>query len=175
MEPATRLAQLDPRINQIARRYHGAHGLDQADIKQHIAIKFLERCQVDPAFISRSDPQLIKFADWRAKNLIESTVIYSDYVGSETFVTDEDGEEESSFEWIADGAPLPETTAILHETAVIIDRVIGALGERRQTICKMLASGYTEAEIARSLGVSRGAISQQKTVIRQALEQAILD
>lgn len=175
MEPAARLAQIEPRITQIARRYHGAAGLTQDDYKQHIYLKLIERCQIDPAFLDRPDPQLIKFADWRARNLLESTTLYSDYVGEETYSTDEDGDSESDFEWIADPGPTPETSVILRERAAIIDITARSLGERRHTICRMLADGYTEAEIARRLGVSRAAVNQQKTIIRQALAQALSD
>lgn len=161
-----RLTSLTPRLTHIARDLVGSLSEHTAeDILQEIVLKLLERAHQDPTFASRSDKELLIFAQWRGRHLAEKGRIYTGYVQEEEYLSNANGVEISSFEFIAGDDPNPEQACIELEELEALERIAAALDPTNRRIVRMLYQGYSSVEIAAHLGVTKGAVSQRKAII----------
>lgn len=160
-----RIALLASRLTHIARDLVGSLSEHTAeDILQEIVLKLLERAHQDPTFASRSDKELLIFAQWRGRHLAEKGRIYTGYVQEEEYLSN-DGVEISNFEFIAGDDPNPEHACIELEELEELERIAATLDPTNRRIVRMLYQGYSSVEIAAHLGVTKGAVSQRKAII----------
>jgi RNA polymerase sigma factor (sigma-70 family) len=81
---------------------------------------------------------------------------------------DDDGDEITEIELRSSDAWTPEDACIKSETDKELHAVLASLSLENQKVVKMPFTGYSKAEIADSLKISRAAVSQRlKTISRQ--------
>lgn len=159
-----RINALEPRIRMIARQYSkDPHQAE--DIFQHICEKLL--LQADPA---DSDARILTTAKRRAGDYVNTEKTYSFWVGGEEELGGT-GEEEDldAFEIYIGDQQTPEDMVIENEEISAIQKALETLTPENRKVVALLGGGYSQAEIAKELGVSRAAVSIRVNLIAQKL------
>jgi len=176
-----RIERLLPRIEKSVSNI-SSKDYEIQDLVNVGVIKLLEKAASDSTFEQQTDAYWINAATWAARHAAERSYTYFRHVSEDGEIIDEDGEAASMIEdfYYDLEVPGPEETLLEKETAQIqkkqmafIQQAIGALSEKNRTIIQMLLQGYTQDEIARTLRMSKGAISQHKHAILATLGRAI--
>ena len=172
MEPSlatafnTRIAgTLDRRLTRQARHLASQDPDNTVDDhRQVMLLKLWEQTRKTPGYLQNPDVHLFAYATWKSRSLATRGRTYTKYVEAEKFVTDEDGDELSAFEFISDGSQDPDAA---FEFAESLGEAWVILGEIEKTIVRMLYQGYSQVEIARTLGISKACVTQRKQGIAQ--------
>ena len=164
-----------PRIVSLLKKLEGIsykftfYGLDAEDTLQSVCLALLEKAAVEPEFASQEDAYICQYAKWSAWHLLQSTKTYNDYVEAEKWTVDSEGEEVSEFEYIPCTDPEPEQRAESYESERLLAEVVRQLAPENRVVVKMLYVGYSRAEIASKLQISRPAVTQRIKTIQKAL------
>lgn len=150
----------------IARKFD-IDPLETEDIFHDMIAALLDNAISNPDFVNQQDAYKFQFAKWHASHLLEKSKVYSKYVAVEG--ASEDGEE-SAFDLIADATQVDP--ADLLEGDLLI-AAVKTLSRENQQIVKLLYVGYSKAEIADQMRISRPAVSQRIQTIQKALAVAI--
>lgn len=171
--------ELNVRVEGLTRKLQGIawkfsyYGLDIDDTFQTLVCELLERSVKEPEFASQEDAYICQYAKWCAWHLLQSSNTYSDYVSAEKWTMSEDGEEVSQFEFIPTTDPEPEVRAEMYESARMLAEIVATLSPENRVVVKMLYVGYSRAEIAKKLNISRPAVTQRLTTVKKALRPAL--
>ncbi len=163
---ASRIENLNRKLQGIAHKYQ-VPGMETDDVFQAMIEALLQHSTEDPAFVEQTDAYLCQYAKWQASHLLEKVQIYNKWVDEEKVSDDADDDDEFGFEFITE---TPEDIVEEREARAEMIKVIATLPTENQKIIQLLSIGYTKAEIADELGVSRPAISQRLAAIKQALQ-----
>ena len=139
------------------------------DLVQVMSEKIIERARKDPTFLEQKDSYILTFATWRGKVAAGYGYTYNRYVGEEQVFVTEDGEESSSFDYIPATDPSPEEMAEQREEMAMLVARMKGFNRHDTQIVSMLYVGYTRAEIARELGITKSAITQRISKIVQRI------
>ena len=173
LAPLTAVApRIAPKITACARIVSQTCSIEPDDLEQLAWLKLTERVVADPDFINRPDVELVTFGKWRMQHARSAAASYDRHVYEETIWVDDDGEEQSDFEWIADpgrDSDDPEEIRIRRELEEAVRKALEGLSASNRLIAGMLAAGYQAWEIAREMGISPAAVSQRKRTIAGAL------
>lgn len=169
----TTLETLAPRLQYKANFvYSPEHNAD--DLSQEAVLAILEKAGQTPTFADQTEAYIYRFGVWAMQKVAQSNLAYHSHVVAEEVETSSD--EEDSID-ILDLIPAetedPEEAVILEETINGIMEVVSSLSPENQTIVKMLWLGESQDEIARQLGITKGAVSQRKAVIARRIAAAI--
>jgi RNA polymerase sigma factor (sigma-70 family) len=166
---------ISPKIVSLLAKLQGIsykmvfHGLDPEDTLQSICLALLERAAKEPEFASQEDAYICQYAKWSAWHLLQHSNIYNDYVEGEKWTADEEYNEISEFEYIPCEDPEPEEMFERYEAERMLALTVKDLAPENRTVVKMLYVGYSRAEIATKLHISRPAVTQRIKTIRKAL------
>lgn len=151
-----RIQALEPRLRMIAKQFsRDPHQAE--DIYQHICEKLLT--QANPA---DSDARILTTAKRRASDFIQGEKTYSFYISTEGEVV------EDSIDFFVSDPRSAEDMVVEAETAKAVVQAINALAPSYRNIVSMLLSGLKQKEIAKELGVTEAAVSQNiKTIAKQ--------
>ena len=139
------------------------------DLVQVMSEKIIERAQKDPTFLDQKDSYILTFATWRGKVAAGYGYTYNKYMGEEQVIATEDGEESSSFDYIPGSDPSPEEITVQREEMAMLVARMKGFNRHDVQIVSMLYVGYTRAEIARELGITKSAITQRISKIVQRI------
>jgi RNA polymerase sigma factor (sigma-70 family) len=144
-------------------------GTTPEDVFQHMVLALIERAKQAPEFAEQTDAYLMQYATWKAQNKVQANRTYTRYVGDDgVIVAEDDGDEITEIELRSADTWTPEDAFIKSETDKELLAVLSSLSVDNQKVVKMLFTGYSKAEIADSLKISRAAVSQRlKTISRQ--------
>jgi RNA polymerase sigma factor (sigma-70 family) len=144
-------------------------GTTPEDVFQHMVLALIERAKQTPEFAEQTDAYLMQFATWKAQNKVQANRTYTRYVGDDgVIVAEDDGDEITQIELETAETWTPEDACVQSETEKELLAVLSSLSLENQKVVRMLYTGYSKAEIADSLKISRAAISQRlKTISRQ--------
>ena len=144
-------------------------GTTPEDVFQHMVLALIERAKQAPEFAEQTDAYLMQYATWKAQNKVQANRTYTRYVGDDgVIVAEDDGDEITEIELRSADTWTPEDAFIKSETDKELLAVLSSLSLENQKVVKMLYTGYTKAEIADSLKISRAAVSQRlKTISRR--------
>lgn len=151
-----RIQALEPRLRMIAKQFsRDPHQAE--DIYQHICEKLL--VQADPA---DSDARILTTAKRRASDFIQGEKTYSFYISTEGEVV------EDSIDFFVSDPRSAEDMVVEAETTQAVMQAINTLAPSYRNIVSMLLSGLKQKEIAKELGVTEAAVSQNiKTIAKQ--------
>lgn len=141
--------------------------LDTEDIFHNMIAALLDNAISNPEFVNQNDAYKFQFAKWHASHLLDKSKVYSKYVAVEG--TSEDGEE-SAFDLIADAAQVDPADLLEGDQLIA---AVKTLSRENQQIVKLLYVGYSKAEIAEYMNISRPAISQRINTIQKAFACAV--
>lgn len=181
---ADRVASLFPVLQR--KSYQIDSNVDPDDLAQDMALRMMERALAEPSRLDQKDAYLVNDAFLNGGcHSARRVRTYSKYVDPHVLVTDECRDEidddlfgdNPNFS-ITEIIPVseeddPETAAERSDTIDAILDVVRGLSESNRAVVRMLVLGYSEAEIAAELGVSRPAISQRKDTIAKVLARAL--
>lgn len=160
-----RLMRLFPRLQRAAQSLGNttSRTLDAGDLAQSMAVVLLEHPYLNV------DGYCIRFAKHRAVDRLRADTTYRRYVDPMPILLGEDDEVLDFDEFLPAPGQDPEAALIAkQEREAVMDR----LNPAQRRVVTMLAAGYSKAEIAESLGVSRPRISQHLEAIRAIHEAA---
>jgi RNA polymerase sigma factor (sigma-70 family) len=114
---------------------------------------------------------ILQRASWVAFNHIDAGKTYVKYVGSieDEFETETEEDDADWSELVADEASSPEEILLQSEYADTLAQAIESLTAEQKKIVKLLDKGLSFAEISRKMGISRAAVSQKMSAIRQSI------
>lgn len=172
---STRVAALYPAIQRKAA-YLAGDLLDADDVAQDMSLRILERAAVDPSRLNQTDAYLLGDAWNNQRHALRSAVTESRRLTDAALVDDTSDDEEGGgmFITVIDETADPETAAENAEVNEALYRAVLSLSPTNRKVVAMLYSGHTEVQIARTLGITRSAVSQRKTTIARALSAALL-
>lgn len=161
----TRFESLYPHLTRISRHL-ASNDQNPDDVYQVMNLGVLERASSDPSFLDQKDAYILYYAKCCAKHWIRSARRKAVNPLPEADCEDtEDDSFDSVFFMMDDRAVDPEQKLILKET---LER-IKHLEVSNQKLCVMIYLGYSQNEIAETLGVDKSAISHRKETIRLTL------
>ncbi len=176
MQPtlATTYDRIAPKIRSCAYIVSQQCSIDQDDLEQIAWLKLTERVVVDPAYLERPDAQIVTYAAWRMKHIRDQAHTYDSHVDEEYLYLDDEGDENSSFEWITDPSieSNPEELEIRRELEEGVRKALTGLSASNRKIASMLAGGFSVSEIAAILDISLAAVCQRKRAIAGCLRLA---
>jgi len=176
-----RIERLLPLIEKRVRRIQSAEYTTE-DLVNFGVIKLLEKATSDSTFERHADAYWINAATWAARHAAERSYTYIRHVSQDGEIIDENGEAASMIEeFYYDLEVASPEEALLEKEAVdiqhaqmkVIMQVINTLSDGNRKIVQMLLQGYTQDEIARIMGLTKGTISQHKRAILTTLGRAI--
>lgn len=173
---STRVAALYPVIQRKAA-YLAGELLDADDVAQDMSLRILERTAADPDRLNQTDAYLMGDAWNNQRHALRSAVTESRRLTDAALVDDTSDDDEEGggvFITVIDETADPETAAENAEVDEALYRTILSLSPTNRKVVAMLYSGHTEVQIARTLGITRSAVSQRKTTIARALSAALL-
>jgi len=163
---------LTARIQSIASKY----GPQADDVIGHVTLKLCE-LMTDKQFAAQEPGFHIKRAKWEAQKFIHSQTIYNKYVEDEPQMTDKSGEAVGSFfeESAISKEASVESQVIANEFSHALALALEALPEQQRNVAKLVLAGYGNGEIAATLNISKGRVSQlvdaYQTRMRVALSE----
>lgn len=173
-EMKERTAELFPRILATARIVHNnqpVQGLvEYDDIVQEMALRILERAEQIPDLNEQTNAYLMIDACRNAGyRMCNKEITYLKYVDAETVADSDDESEISIFEIIPSKSTDPEDALIQKEIADELRSRISTMSPECQQFIALAVQGYTDAEIARKLEVSKSAICQRRKTVSKHL------
>jgi RNA polymerase sigma factor (sigma-70 family) len=178
-EANVRVEKLHARLQKKAEWLaHSSPEYDQDDLYQYMAQVIIEKANSHPEFLDQKDAYIVKYASWKASHLISHSITYLKYVDDQEKMTpiDTRGRLDFNLEWNedeVDNTPIandltPEQALIEAEAQAELLAVFDALSDESRDIITMLYQGFSKAEIALKMGVSKPAITQRvQTVARR--------
>jgi RNA polymerase sigma factor (sigma-70 family) len=169
-----RLIELEPKLRRIAAaicRTSGSAELDPDDYLQTIHLKLLERSAQDPTFASRSDAEILTFAQWRGRHKASLGRIYNKYIGEEEYLGGDDGDEISSFDLIAADSETPEEIFIEKQDLDVLQAAIQSLPPRQREFALLMYQGYSSKEASDQMGISKVTGHQMKVAVASRLSR----
>jgi RNA polymerase sigma factor (sigma-70 family) len=164
----TTLEQIKTRMTKVCRRFANGNDMIAEDIFQQACLYILERGWQNekPAFIMQQ-------VQWQAFAYHDKQLAYFKRVDSLEFIygENETDDEDSNMplDFVIGQGLSPEETFMRCEKVESLEQAIEGLDPKSCKIIKMLEAGNSFADIARSFGISRSAISQQMRAIRETL------
>jgi RNA polymerase sigma factor (sigma-70 family) len=157
------------RISRAAQRLAYA-SVTEDDFSQQAALKIIEAETTRPELSRQTDAYIAQLGIWEARNLVKS----EDKISQRTFPIDETSDEDGyRFTEIEADQLGPEEQAIQDDVIRAITKALEGLKPDTTTIVKMLYLGYGEAEIARTLNISKSSVSQKKAKLRNILKRIL--
>lgn len=168
-----KIAALTPTLKRIAYKYQHKN-LTADDLFQHMVEQLLTRQATEPTFFQQKDAYIIRYAQLRALDLMGKDTIYNQY-----HIADVDDETAPllpevttpinvQLDFPRQHTPNPERITEMNDT---LARLLDALTPVQRATVQAMYLGYKPTEIAHTNGVSRAAISQQLTAIRERLAE----
>lgn len=157
------------RISRAAKRLAYA-GVSTDDFVQVAALKVVETEQKRPDLAQQTEAYIAQGGIWAARNYVKTEELYSRHVVSMSI---EAGDDDRRFTDIEAGELGPEEQAIQDEVIKAITKALEGLTPETTTIVKMLYLGYGEAEIARTLNISKSSVTQKKTKLKNVLKRIL--
>lgn len=154
-----RVVRLMPRLQRAAYSLGNttSRTVDAGDLAQAMAVTLLEHDYLNV------DGYCVRFAKHRAVDRLRADATYRRYVDVMPALLGEDDEVLDFDEFLPAPGQDPEDALIdKQERAEILER----LNATQRRVLTLLANGYSKAEIAEKLGVSRPRISQHLEAIR---------
>jgi RNA polymerase sigma factor (sigma-70 family) len=154
---AQAIDDLQPYLERIAYKIttHYYPQLDPQDVLQEMNLSLLERAESDPSFLDQAPGYLSRFAAWRGRDFCKCQY---------------DDQRQASLEGypqLVDVEPDPDR-------ALQVRAALDQLDEQDQAIALAIGAGYTQTEIAASLGyASYRGLHRAMARIRQALAPAL--
>jgi RNA polymerase sigma factor (sigma-70 family) len=145
---------------------------DANDLYQEGVLRVLERGESDPTFCEQKDQYVI----WDAvhsgcKRAARKSRTYGKYVEPEPKAYSDEDEDIDWIETLADTSSNPEDQFIQSEELTRLSGAISTLSPENQKIIGMLYQGYSQNEIAATLGIGKSAVSQRKATIEKQIGQ----
>lgn len=162
-----RISDLTPALMGKARAF-ATNEFSAEDIFQAIVTTLIEKSNSDPSFVEQGDGYFIRLAEWTARHMNRDDRVYGKYVGQEEITLDDNGDQVSDFELIIDAGSAEDAAQANLEFGEIKQALSGLTAEN-QKVAYLLFIGYTKAEIADELHISRPAVSQRIQTIQRQL------
>ena len=171
---AERIEGLAPRLQKkAAYLQHMSPSQTSDDLYQEMVMALLDRMSKEPSFVNQKDGYLLQYADWVARKNGQADRTYRSYVDAMPVMIGDDGETTAILEFIASDTPTPEQMQVFAEDADALMSIVRDLSPENQTLVKMLYYGHEQVEIAKVLGITKGAVSQRKKTVARAIASRI--
>lgn len=144
-------------------------GIEVCDFEQTAALKIIETEAKRPELAEQTDAYIAQCGIWAGRSLVKSEQVYSEHIVSMELEDDDD----MRFVEIKAGDLSPEEQAIQEEVVHAIIEALKNLPAETTSIVKMLYLGYGEAEIARTLNISKSLVTQKKTKLRNLINRIL--
>ena len=136
------------------------------DMYQEIVLAAIEMVQTKPEVLTQGPGYLLQVATWRAQNAVRkyrSTYLAQMHSITLTSLDVEDKTGSTKAERV-------ETPMVDLEMKVAIKQVVTKLDPKDAEIARYLMDGYTKAEVARLVGVTKAAITYRLRNLKKAME-----
>ncbi len=150
-------------------------GIEAADFFQIAAVKILEVQSGNPDFQNQTPAYIAQRGIWEARETASAEAVYGQHIVNLIEENDQDDEDEAGYTFrdIEAETPGPEELAIQEEMIRAITKALETLPPTVTTVVKMLYLGYGETEIARTLGITTGAVTQKRNSLRAILKRIL--